>query len=159
MTILPTLAKTLPNIQFIVTSHSPLIVGSLEWMNIILMASGKQRCTEAKRVKWAVHGLDADQVLLTDFFGLSSTRAPGKEKEIREDRKSTRLNSSHPSISYAVFCLKKKKKKKKKTNTNKDKTQLQKTHNTIIEQSTIPKEKRTCTLQIHRTDIITSSIQ
>src|SRR4051812_49650257 len=28
------------------------------------------------------------------------------------DRKSTRLNSSHMSISYAVFCLKKKKKKK-----------------------------------------------
>src|SRR5688572_31819257 len=30
----------------------------------------------------------------------------------REDRKSTRLNSSHSQISYAVFCLKKKKKKK-----------------------------------------------
>src|SRR5437588_4947151 len=30
-----------------------------------------------------------------------------------EDRKSTRLNSSHTVISYAVFCLKKKKKKKK----------------------------------------------
>src|SRR5206468_7368845 len=29
-----------------------------------------------------------------------------------EDRKSTRLNSSHDQISYAVFCLKKKKKKK-----------------------------------------------
>src|SRR5690348_17453229 len=29
----------------------------------------------------------------------------------RADRKSTRLNSSHPSISYAVFCLKKKKTK------------------------------------------------
>src|SRR5438309_8796489 len=29
------------------------------------------------------------------------------------DRKSTRLNSSHSSISYAVFCLKKKKKKNK----------------------------------------------
>src|SRR4051794_41650625 len=29
------------------------------------------------------------------------------------DRKSTRLNSSHPSISYAVFCLKKKKKNNK----------------------------------------------
>src|SRR5690242_21182046 len=34
-----------------------------------------------------------------------------------EDRKSTRLNSSHMSISYAVFCLKK---KKKKTNNNKN---------------------------------------
>src|SRR5439155_12953622 len=30
----------------------------------------------------------------------------------RRDRKSTRLNSSHVAISYAVFCLKKKKKKK-----------------------------------------------
>src|SRR5438876_7969862 len=29
--------------------------------------------------------------------------------EAAQDRKSTRLNSSHPSISYAVFCLKKKK--------------------------------------------------
>src|SRR5690348_17635691 len=28
-------------------------------------------------------------------------------RQIYEDRKSTRLNSSHPSISYAVFCLKK----------------------------------------------------
>src|SRR5437764_8022032 len=32
----------------------------------------------------------------------------------RRDRKSTRLNSSHRCISYAVFCLKKKKKTKKK---------------------------------------------
>src|SRR5207244_12583460 len=32
-----------------------------------------------------------------------------------EDRKSTRLNSSHQIISYAVFCLKKKKKTKSKT--------------------------------------------
>src|SRR5688572_32696061 len=36
-------------------------------------------------------------------------------RELLVDRKSTRLNSSHSQISYAVFCLKKKKKKKKKT--------------------------------------------
>src|SRR5207248_5364208 len=35
------------------------------------------------------------------------------------DRKSTRLNSSHRTISYAVFCLKKKKKKKKNKNEKK----------------------------------------
>src|SRR5688572_31535045 len=34
----------------------------------------------------------------------------------RLDRKSTRLNSSHSQISYAVFCLKKKKKNKQKYN-------------------------------------------
>src|SRR3712207_6952458 len=33
---------------------------------------------------------------------------------LRRDRKSTRLNSSHANISYAVFCLKKKKKKQNK---------------------------------------------
>src|SRR5690349_21872950 len=42
-------------------------------------------------------------------------RPPGR------DRKSTRLNSSHVEISYAVFCLKKKKKKKKKKNITKQK--------------------------------------
>src|SRR2546430_13252883 len=36
-------------------------------------------------------------------------------QKVCQDRKSTRLNSSHSQISYAVFCLKKKKKKKKKT--------------------------------------------
>src|SRR5687768_17644922 len=44
----------------------------------------------------------------------------GRERWFKEvcslDRKSTRLNSSHGYISYAVFCLKKKKKKIKKNN-------------------------------------------
>src|SRR5438034_2122361 len=42
------------------------------------------------------------------FFGGALTAAL---KVAVEDRKSTRLNSSHTVISYAVFCLKKKKKK------------------------------------------------
>src|SRR3712207_8420253 len=37
-------------------------------------------------------------------------RAELRAGEVLEDRKSTRLNSSHANISYAVFCLKKKKK-------------------------------------------------
>src|SRR5438270_5044876 len=36
----------------------------------------------------------------------------GSDELLDKDRKSTRLNSSHSQISYAVFCLKKKKKKK-----------------------------------------------
>src|SRR5690349_23671700 len=43
------------------------------------------------------------------------------------DRKSTRLNSSHVEISYAVFCLKKKK-KKKTTNTTQDNDSPQPAH-------------------------------
>src|SRR5215216_7783270 len=41
---------------------------------------------------------------------------------LRRDRKSTRLNSSHQIISYAVFCLKKKKKNKNKHSTISKKT-------------------------------------
>src|SRR5579883_3541426 len=40
------------------------------------------------------------------------SRFPGTARAGGADRKSTRLNSSHVKISYAVFCLKKKKKKK-----------------------------------------------
>src|SRR5690242_21456819 len=39
---------------------------------------------------------------------------PDGDRRQERDRKSTRLNSSHMSISYAVFCLKKKKKKKQR---------------------------------------------
>src|SRR6266481_8543843 len=39
-----------------------------------------------------------------------------REDRRERDRKSTRLNSSHSSISYAVFCLKKKNKKKSESN-------------------------------------------
>src|SRR5450432_4600071 len=43
-------------------------------------------------------------------------RLPGKVQSSVRDRKSTRLNSSHDQISYAVFCLKKKKKQYYLTN-------------------------------------------
>src|SRR5438067_7248841 len=48
---------------------------------------------------------------------LGTARGRGRRTPTAQgDRKSTRLNSSHVSISYAVFCLKKKKKKKKTDN-------------------------------------------
>src|SRR6266496_4553458 len=49
------------------------------------------------------------------------TMCPARACPRRGDRKSTRLNSSHVEISYAVFCLKKKKKKKKEKKKKKKK--------------------------------------
>lgn len=82
--LLPLLAAALPRLQFLVTTHSPLVVGSVEWMNLILVQPGPQATGEAVRVVHPVHGLDADQVLLTEFFGLSSTRAPAKEQRLQQ---------------------------------------------------------------------------
>src|SRR5216683_6647719 len=50
--------------------------------------------------------------LLPDGEGRDRVLARHARRPARPDRKSTRLNSSHDQISYAVFCLKKKKKNK-----------------------------------------------
>src|SRR5207248_4043093 len=47
---------------------------------------------------------------------LAAFQNEGLQTRPGEDRKSTRLNSSHRTISYAVFCLKKKKKRKRRSN-------------------------------------------
>src|SRR2546427_4800492 len=56
------------------------------------------------------HHLEMLQILIGDFRNRDVIDIDNH----RSDRKSTRLNSSHSQISYAVFCLKKKKKKNKK---------------------------------------------
>src|SRR6266481_7945651 len=58
-------------------------------------------------------------IMLLDPFG---RRGPREVMAFLGDRKSTRLNSSHSSISYAVFCL-----KKKKTRTHKSKKKATRT--------------------------------
>src|SRR5258707_8569351 len=53
---------------------------------------------------------------------------PWLRKFLSQDRKSTRLNSSHANISYAVFCLKKKKKTATSSRTEEDKKEKQVEH-------------------------------
>src|SRR5690348_18153006 len=50
-------------------------------------------------------------LVITGAFVLDPWGVIKADNGVREDRNSTRLNSSHPSISYAVFCLKKRKRK------------------------------------------------
>src|SRR2546427_5987974 len=70
----------------------------------------------AKLARAAMQKLD--WLVVVDIFNTETAevwKAPGTNSkdvktEVFLDRKSTRLNSSHSQISYAVFCLKKKKK-------------------------------------------------
>src|SRR3712207_7192650 len=69
----------------------------------------------ARRVAADVPGLPADHILIASDHSHSAPDTIGAWGGVDEayfahiDRKSTRLNSSHANISYAVFCLKKKK--------------------------------------------------
>src|SRR3712207_7867013 len=53
-------------------------------------------------------GADRPQARVRDLPGPPAALARGRPRDLQADRKSTRLNSSHANISYAVFCLKKK---------------------------------------------------
>src|SRR2546426_6610279 len=79
-----------------------------------LFRSGKIHFHEWIGDKWAVlfsHPKDFTPVCTTELGYMAGLKP-------QLDRKSTRLNSSHLVISYAVFCLKKKKKRKKHDTTN-----------------------------------------
>src|SRR5690349_24246419 len=71
------------------------------------VAGGRE--TGCRRLAWAGEAaLPQSRAVTGDLRAL--------DRQIRTDRKSTRLNSSHVEISYAVFCLKKKKKRNKIVN-------------------------------------------
>ena len=84
MDVIGNISKTFPRLQFIFTSHSPLIAGSVEWMNITHLHLDKQHRTGVDVFEQSIHGLDADQILVSDLFGLESTRAKPKQKRLHE---------------------------------------------------------------------------
>ena len=72
--------------------------------------------------------VQGSRVLLTQNRTKIVLNDSGMNFSFTSDRKSTRLNSSHVVISYAVFCLKKKKTKKKKYTTYYSYTHIQPLH-------------------------------
>src|SRR3712207_7052204 len=70
---------------------------------LIVIPNGEIRQVTNLSKDWARVVLDIPLAVDTDV-----PRATDVLRRISEDRKSTRLNSSHANISYAVFCLKKK---------------------------------------------------
>src|SRR5256885_9176760 len=71
--------------------------------------------SDTAKVLWA---RELDPVQNARLFAYFRDRQIWLVEPDTEDRKSTRLNSSHLVISYAVFCLKKKKKKTQNTSTS-----------------------------------------
>ena len=62
MEVISTVARAFPRMQFILTSHSPLVASSLEWMNIItLKLDSRSNSTEPHRFPESIRGLVADR--------------------------------------------------------------------------------------------------
>src|SRR5690242_21522625 len=73
------------------------------------LAAGRRRRIGCRRIGRAgIHHSESAPIFPQAGAGQKAVLQAGA-RHVFEDRKSTRLNSSHMSISYAVFCLKKKK--------------------------------------------------
>src|SRR5206468_9414978 len=101
--------STPPTAIYTLSLHDALPI--CESLAALLAQSGAAVATAASSEEAMAHLALSDdtrpEIIVCDIA------MPGEDDDLR-DRKSTRLNSSHDQISYAVFCLKKKKKNNKK---------------------------------------------
>src|SRR3712207_8443368 len=70
----------------------------------------RPRRLNSSKKKWTISAKENTGPRTPDRPSPSDSQRQDRQGSLSRDRKSTRLNSSHANISYAVFCLKKKKK-------------------------------------------------
>src|SRR5690242_21004646 len=93
-----------------------LIIGNIPFVSMVVVlirqSMFRKRMSEVVKHSRTMQRLvqDIEHNRQTDQSSASSSNSLRQRQNAERDRKSTRLNSSHMSISYAVFCLKKKKK-------------------------------------------------
>jgi AAA domain, putative AbiEii toxin, Type IV TA system len=78
-TVVSALAAAFPRLQFVMTSHSPLVASTLRKENIFVTDTADDGSATVKQIEENVHGRSADQLLLSSYFGLRSTLPPGLE--------------------------------------------------------------------------------
>ena len=72
--VVPTLAAAFPKLQFVFTSHSPLVASTVEKENVFLTDVAEDGTATIKQLDEKVYGRSAEQLLLSSYFGLETTR-------------------------------------------------------------------------------------
>jgi AAA15 family ATPase/GTPase len=80
-TVLQCLSQTLPNLQFVFTTHSPIVASSVENRNIFVMETDTDGSALVRQYDETIYGQTAEQVLLSSYFGLQTTRPESFVKE------------------------------------------------------------------------------
>lgn len=82
--VISTVSQALPNPQFIFSSHSPIVAGPLEKENIFVMETESNGASAVRQYDERIYGLNAEQVLLSSYFNLKTTRAEPFVDELQE---------------------------------------------------------------------------
>lgn len=100
-TVISRISTTLPNLQFVFSTHSPIVAGSLHKENIFVMETGASGASTIHQYQEPIYGLDAEQVLLSSYFNLDTTRAPGFIDELQ--RLSKKATIDDPGAALALM--------------------------------------------------------
>ena len=98
--VIPTVARTLPNLQFVLTSHSPIVAGTLSHKNIFVLEMDKEGASTIRQLEEPIHGLNADQILLSSYFNLDTTRAPDAVDELGQLSKRAMAGDSDAAVTF-----------------------------------------------------------
>jgi hypothetical protein len=74
-TILPSLAVAFPKLQFICTTHSPLVASTVRKENVFVTRDAEDGTATVRQIEESVFGRSAEQLLLSSYFGLETTRS------------------------------------------------------------------------------------
>lgn len=85
--VVQALSRTFPKLQFVLTTHSPLVVGALDMENIVILEQDDKGVSVARRPRSSPWGLSAEQLLLDSEFGFdldsARERSFGRELDAR----------------------------------------------------------------------------
>ncbi len=82
--VIPTISEALPNLQFVLTTHSPIVAGSLYHENIFVMETDKDGSSRVRQYEEKIYGRSAEEILLSSYFDLKTTRAEPFVDELRD---------------------------------------------------------------------------
>lgn len=103
--VLDRLSRNLPKIQFIITTHSPIVAGTMRNESLLVLQRNEEGQIGAMAQKSGIYGQSADQILTSDHFGLETTRAPGPALALRQQSKKAMQGLDGGNVEEALEYL------------------------------------------------------
>lgn len=101
--VISRISEALPNMQFVFTTHSPIVAGSLHRENIFVMEPTGDGASVVKQYDERIYGLNSEQVLLSSYFSLATTRA----KPFVDELKSLSVKAGQGDLKAALAFMEK----------------------------------------------------
>ncbi|WP_186002780.1 AAA family ATPase [Mycobacterium sp. KBS0706] len=98
--VVPALASGFPKLQFVFTSHSPLVASTVRRENVFVTDVAEDGTATLKQLEERVYGRSAEQLLLSSYFGLQTTRPESFQDKAQELFEKAAEGDSNAALRY-----------------------------------------------------------